>query len=179
MKKFIAGVDFILKWFVIVVMAANVLNVLWQILTRFILANPSSWTEELARYLLIWVALLGAAYAHRLKMHIAIDFVAEKFQGTARHYSRMFIQACVFIFALIVMVIGGMRIVDLTLSLGQVSAALQVPMGYVYSVIPVSGILIMFYSGLFFADELRDMLWDQPRILEPINQSSMDDSQTE
>lgn len=174
MKKLIAVTDFTLKWFVIVVMGANVLNVLWQILTRFILTNPSSWTEELSRYLLIWVALLGAAYAHRLKMHIAIDVVANKFQGTARYYSKMFIQACVFFFAFIVMVIGGIHIVDLTLSLGQVSAALQVKMGYVYSVIPISGVLIMFYSGLFFIDELRDMLWNKPPFLEPIDRNAMD-----
>lgn len=157
MKKFISTVDNFLKWFVIVVMAANVINVLWQVFTRFVLANPSSWTEELARFLLIWVSLLGAAYTHRIKGHIAIDVIANKFTGTARHYSRMFIQFCVFLFALVAMVIGGLKLVNLTLSLGQVSAALQVKMGYVYLVIPVSGILIMFYSGLYLIDHVRTL----------------------
>ncbi|HRD18591.1 MAG TPA: TRAP transporter small permease subunit, partial [Candidatus Marinimicrobia bacterium] len=65
--------DNILKWVVVVLMAISVFNVLWQVFTRFILRNPSSYTEELARYLLIWVGLLGAAYAAGNKMHLAID----------------------------------------------------------------------------------------------------------
>ncbi|HRS91659.1 MAG TPA: TRAP transporter small permease subunit, partial [Candidatus Marinimicrobia bacterium] len=65
--------DNILKWVVVVLMAISVFNVLWQVFTRFILHHPSSYTEELARYLLIWVGLLGAAYAAGNKMHLAID----------------------------------------------------------------------------------------------------------
>ncbi|HKJ68351.1 MAG TPA: TRAP transporter small permease [bacterium] len=170
MKRLISVVDSFLKWFVIVVMAANVINVLWQVFTRFVLGNPSSWTEELARYLLIWVALLGAAYTHRIKGHIAIDVIANKFTGNARLYSRMFIQFCVFLFALIVMLLGGTALVNLTLSLGQVSAALQVKMGYVYSVIPISGLLIMFYSGLYFIDNMRELFWDKEPIMGEIKE---------
>jgi len=155
MKKVIFVVDNILKWFLIVIMGVNVINVLWQVFTRFILNNPSSFTEELARYLLIWVGVLGAAYAHRLKMHLAIDVLTERFTGNTHHYSRIFIEACVFLFALFVMFIGGANLVDLTLTLNQISAALQVKLGYVYSVIPISGLLIMFYSGLFIIDEFR------------------------
>lgn len=170
MKRLISTIDSFLKWFVIIVMAANVINVLWQVFTRFVMGNPSSWTEELARYLLIWVALLGSAYTHRVKGHIAIDVVANKFTGAAQHYSRMFIQLCVFLFALVAMVIGGVYLMNLTFSLGQVSAALQIRVGYVYSVIPLGGVLIMFYSGLFLIDHLREMLWDKEPILDEVEQ---------
>lgn len=168
MKRLISTIDSFLKWFVIIVMAANVINVLWQVFTRFVMGNPSSWTEELARYLLIWVALLGAAYTHRVKGHIAIDVFANKFTGKAQHYSRMFIQFCVFAFALVVMVVGGLYLMNLTLTLGQISAALQIKMGYVYAVIPLGGILIMLYSGLYFIDHLREMLWDKEPILDEV-----------
>ena len=171
MRLLVRGLDNGLKWFVIIVMGANVINVLWQVFTRFVMGNPSSWTEELARYLLIWVSLLGAAYTHRIKGHIAIDVVANKFTGKARHYSRMFIQLCVFLFALLAMVIGGLHIVNLTLSLGQVSAALQVKMGYVYAVIPLSGILIMFYAGLYCLNHVRALFWDKGPIIDEIEET--------
>lgn len=171
MRTLIRSIDETLKWFVIIVMAANVINVLWQVFTRFVMSSPSSWTEEMARFLLIWVSLLGAAYTHRIKGHIAIDIIANKFTGNAQHYSRMFIQLCVFLFALVAMVIGGYNIVNLTLSLGQVSAALQVPMGYVYTVLPLSGLLIMFYSGLYFIDHLRVLVWEKEPILEEVEET--------
>ncbi|MEJ2050455.1 MAG: TRAP transporter small permease subunit, partial [Calditrichota bacterium] len=116
MKKVILVVDTILKWFLIIIMGANVLNVLWQVFTRFILNNPSSFTEELARYLLIWVGVLGAAYAHRLKMHLAIDVLTDRCTGNSHYYSRILIESCVFLFALFVMLVGGANLVVLTLT---------------------------------------------------------------
>ncbi len=57
------GVDFALEWLLVALMSLMVVNVLWQVATRFLLNDPSSFTEEIARYLLIWVGLLGSAYA--------------------------------------------------------------------------------------------------------------------
>lgn len=127
-------------------MAILVLDVLWQVFTRFILRDPSSWTEELARYLLIWVGLLGAAYAAGLKMHLALDLLPTKLEGSRRRRLGIFIELSAFAFALFALVIGGLRLVMVTLVLGQTSAALEIPIGYVYLVVPVSGLLIMFYS---------------------------------
>lgn len=128
-------------------MGANVINVLWQVFSRFVLDSPSPYTEELARFLLIWVALLGAAYAVRLKIHLAVDVFTERFTGRKKLYSNLLIQACVFLFALFVMVIGGYELVKLTLQMDQTSAALQIRIGYVYSVLPLSGLLILLFSG--------------------------------
>ncbi len=138
--------DNILKWVVVVLMAISVLNVLWQVFTRFILHHPSSYTEELARYLLIWVGLLGAAYAAGNKMHLAIDLFSAKMQRNNALRLQIFIQICILLFAVAVMVIGGLRLVTITLTLNQISAALQVKLGYVYLVLPISGILIAVYA---------------------------------
>ncbi|NIX00358.1 MAG: TRAP transporter small permease subunit, partial [Phycisphaerae bacterium] len=54
-------------------MGVLVIDVTWQVITRFVLKNPSSWTEELATYLLIWVGLLGAAVALHRGAHLGID----------------------------------------------------------------------------------------------------------
>ena len=71
MQKIRRTIDKVLAWFLIGLMGIAVLNVLWQVFTRWVLQDPSSYTEELARYLLIWIGLLGAAYAAGLTAHAA------------------------------------------------------------------------------------------------------------
>jgi TRAP-type C4-dicarboxylate transport system permease small subunit len=150
-------IDKLLEWILIVLMASNVLNVLWQVFTRFILRHPSSFTEELARYLLIWVGLLGASYAAGKKMHLAIDVIVQDLRIKTKIWVEIFIQAFIFFFALFVMVIGGLRLVTITLTLNQVSAALEVKLGYIYTVLPLSGLLIMFYASVFFVQRVRTL----------------------
>ena len=87
-----------LGWVLVVIMGVSVLNVLWQVFTRFVLADPSSYTDELARFLLIWIGLLGAAYAAGNKMHLAIDLLPSKLEGRARFYLGVVVEGCVFLF---------------------------------------------------------------------------------
>jgi TRAP-type C4-dicarboxylate transport system permease small subunit len=139
-------VDRALAWTVIALMALLVVDVLWQVFTRFILRDPSSYTEELARYLLIWVGLLGAAHAAGKQLHLAVDLLPERLSGAKKRRVERFIEVAAILFALPVLVIGGSRLVWVTLYLGQTSAALGIPTGYVYAVVPLSGLLIAFYS---------------------------------
>ncbi len=124
-----SAADRVLGWVLAVLMGISVINVLWQVFTRFVLANPSSFTEELARYLLIWIALLGAAYAAGRQMHLAIDLLPSALKGKARRNLGALVNALVSLFALAVFVVGGIRLVSLTLTLGQTSAALDSPQG--------------------------------------------------
>jgi TRAP-type C4-dicarboxylate transport system permease small subunit len=148
-------VDKVLEWILIALVAVNVLNVLWQVFTRFVLKDSSSFTEELARFLLIWVGLLGASYAAGKKMHLAIDVVLKSLGGKAREMAELSIQTFIFLFSLFVMVIGGIRLVAITLKLNQISAALRIQLGYVYCVLPLSGLLIMFYATVFIRDRIH------------------------
>jgi TRAP-type C4-dicarboxylate transport system permease small subunit len=148
-------IDKLLELALILLMGANVLNVLWQVFTRFVLKNPSSYTEELARYLLIWVGLLGASYAAGKKMHLAIDVVLQGLRNKAKVWVEIIIQVFIFLFSLFVMVVGGIRLVSITLTLNQISAALRIKLGYVYLVLPLSGIIIMFYTVVFIAERVR------------------------
>lgn len=147
LERFRSSVDKIVEWMLIVILGTMTLNVLWQVFTRFVLRDPSSYTEELARYLLVWLGLLGGAYAVGKKMHLAIDLVPMMVKGRKRIILEMIIQAAVFLFALCVVLIGGLNLVGITLTLRQISAALQIQLGYVYLALPVSGILMMFYSA--------------------------------
>ena len=149
-------VDRWLSYALMLLMAVSALNVLWQVFTRFILRDPSSYTEELARFLLVWIGLLGASYASGKGMHLAIDYFAHKFTPAVQKYIGLIIQGMVFLFALSVMVVGGIRLVYITLVLDQTSAALQVKLGYVYLVLPLSGIIIIFYAIAAFLQLLQD-----------------------
>ncbi|MEJ2207012.1 MAG: TRAP transporter small permease [Gemmatimonadota bacterium] len=145
-----------LGWFLVVLMGVSVVNVLWQVFTRFALARPSSYTEELARYLLIWIGLVGAGYASAKRLHLAIDLLPRRVSGG--RWGRtlaVIIELCVITFAGVVLVGGGLGLVRITLSLGQTSAALGIPMGWVYSALPVSGALIVWFSSLRVRDLLR------------------------
>jgi len=147
MRRLRAGVDAALGWLLAVLMGAGVANVVWQVFSRYVLRSPCSYTEELARYLLIWVGLLGAAYGAGRGMHLAIDLVPSRLAGPARRRLDAALALAVLAFALAVMVWGGGRLVWMTLVLGQRSAAMGVPLGYVYLALPVSGALMAFYAA--------------------------------
>ena len=128
-------------------MALLVLDVMWQVITRFILNSPSSFTDELARFLLIWLGLLGAALVSGHKMHLAIDLISGRFT-TPRSQNRLaiFIESVVVITTLAIMVYGGSILVYTIWTLGQTSTALQLPLSVVYSIIPLSGVLITYFA---------------------------------
>lgn len=149
------AIDRLLAGIICVLMGAMVVNVLWQVFTRFVLKNPSSFTEETARYMMIWVGLLGSAYASGQKSHLALDLITAKFYGARKRASELFIHTVVLAFALGVLVLGGGRLVWIQLSLGQKSAALQIKLGYVYLALPLAGAFIVFYSLMALRDALR------------------------
>lgn len=144
-----------LEYFLAFLMALMLISVSWQVLTRYIFASPSSFTDELARYLLIWIGTLGAAYASGQRLHLAIDLLPSKLKGKARYRLAIFINLLIIVFAFTVMVIGGCRLVYITYTLGQISAAMQLPLAYVYSIIPISGLLIVYYK-------IRNIMLMQP-----------------
>lgn len=168
MKRLMPGIDFILKWLVIIFMGANVLNVLWQVFTRFVLNNPSTFTEELARFLLIWVSFLGGAYAYRKRIHLAVEVFTQRLSGKAYYYVQIFIQCCIFLFSLFVLLMGGWDLTSLSFEMNQMTAALQINIGYVYMVIPISGALFMYYSLIFIGEYRRKLRGEDSEILDEL-----------
>lgn len=149
MDKLTKIITRILSIVLIILMAVMVLDVSWQVFTRFILQDPSSYTEELAGFLLIWIGLLGSSYALYTKSHLGIDIITSKLTGFRKQFAQIMIHIIVILFALFVLVIGGVRLVNITLTLDQISPALGIPMGYVYIVLPLTGILMIYYSLIF------------------------------
>ena len=127
-------------------MAAIVLDVTWQVFTRFVLRNPSGFTEELAGFLLIWIGLLGASYTYYKKAHLGIDVITGRFAGVKKKTAQVGVSIVVILFALFILVVGGIRLVDITFTLKQISPAMGIPMGYIYMVLPITGILFIYYA---------------------------------
>jgi TRAP-type C4-dicarboxylate transport system permease small subunit len=139
-------VDNVLSKALILIMAVMVINVLWQVFTRFIMGDPSSFTDELARYLMIWLGILGAAYVSGRNMHVAIDVLPLRSSDKTQRKLKRIVYVSIIAFALFAMVIGGLRLVYITYVLDQHSPALQIPLAAVYFAIPLSGILIIYYK---------------------------------
>ncbi len=139
-------IDKYLEYMLVVLMAVMTIDVLWGVFTRYVMGAQASWSEELARFLLIWIGILGAAYAAGKKMHLAIDLYPTSLSPDKRKRLYRIIDGIIILFAVAVLIIGGMRLVYVTSTLGQVSAALQLPLSVVYTVLPLSGLLIVFYK---------------------------------
>ena len=123
-----------------------VIDVLLQVFSRYVLNTSFTFTEELARFSLIWLSILGAAYLNGKREHLSMDFLYQKFPAKFQKKVLFFIELCILLFSLIVMVIGGVNLVYTTLHLGQLSGTLRIPLGYIYAVLPFSGLLIMCFS---------------------------------
>lgn len=127
-------------------MGLLVIDVVWQVFSRYILNAPSTFTDELARFLLIWVSLLGAAYYSGQNMHIAINVLPDRLSPSNRVRLQIFIRILIILFVLCVLVIGGGTLVYYTFTFLQITPSLQIPMGLVYLIGPISGLLIIYYK---------------------------------
>ena len=130
----------------IIAMVSILLTVIWQVVSRYVLKDPASVTEELSWFILIWIGILGAAYAYRQNAHLGFNLIVERQSRKVKRLLLTCVEVIVIIFCVLVMVYGGAELVSLTLELEQISAALGVKMGFIYSVLPLSGGLIIAYA---------------------------------
>ena len=148
--------DFIIKfkgWLVkgleltvMLVMGLLVIDVVLGVFTRYVLDDQISWTEELARLLLIWVSLLGASVAFIRKSHLGVDYFVNKLNESWRNVGQIVVYILVAVFSGIVLVYGGCSLVSSALKNSQPTPALNIEMGYVYIAVPISGIFIIIFS---------------------------------
>ena len=148
-------VDRAVRALLALLLAVMVASVTWQIVSRYLLANPSSWTEELARFMLIWIGLVGGAYAYRRGMHLGLELLAERLSGRARLLHSALVHVAVGVFAAVALVGGGGNLVAITYSLSQYSPALELPMAVVYLALPLSGALLLLYAIAGLVDSFR------------------------
>ncbi len=145
-----------LEVFLMLIFSLLVLDVLFQVFSRYLLGGSYSWTEEFARFSLIWMTIVGAAYLNAKKEHLSMDFMYQKLSAKAQKKASILIELFIFLFALIVMLIGGGNLVYTTLHLDQLSGTLRIPLGYIYAILPFCGFLIMCYSSYHISNILTN-----------------------
>ena len=117
----------------------------YQIVVRYVFNSPSTVSEELLTYSFTWLALLAAALVFGMKEHMAMTYFADKINGKKR----------IILFAISVLIFGGISITRLTMT--QVTASLGIPMGYVYAVVPISGVITVIYNILNISELFKQI----------------------
>jgi len=136
--------DKILYWITVVLFALLVIVVVWQVFSRQVLNDPSTWTEEGARMTFVWLGLFASAYVFGERGHIAVEFVARKLPLRGERVLAVLVQVVILAFAVIVLVWGGWRASQNAWL--QNLSALPFTLGQMYLALPVSGALIAFYA---------------------------------
>lgn len=152
-KTFRHYLDRLLQTITSTLLMVMVLVTSWQVISRYILNNPSSLTGEFLRFGLIWFSLLAGAYVVGKKSHIAITFLSNKIKSENKKQLLDILVQFSFILFAVIMIWGGANAVSLTMA--QISPSLHLPMGYVYLSLPVSGVIILLYCILNLTDTFQ------------------------
>lgn len=147
------GLDLILGFVCCTLLAGLVIVLAWQVLSRYAMNAPSSSTEEILRYGVIWMSMLGAAYASGRGTHMSVDLLRDRLSRGGKLRLDALIAVGFILFAGIVLIWGGSR--GVAIAARQTSAVMQIPMSWVYLSLPVSGGLMILYSLLNLADLAR------------------------
>ena len=127
----------------------------YQISARYILKDPSTISEELISYSFAWMSMFAASYVFGKRDHMRMVFFVEKFNKKEQIYIGILSEIVILLFAFGVLVCGGKAITKLTMT--QISPALRISMGYVYSVLPTCGVITSIYSILNIKDLLNKL----------------------
>ena len=153
-----------LELFVVATMALLVADVVWGSFTRYALGEQAKWSEELARFLLVWVSLLGGAVAFRAKAHLGVDVFVNHLHPDARKVTAVAAHLVVLFFAGAVLLLGGTSVVRGALAMEQTTPALGWKMGYVYLALPISGFFIVLYTVEHLMETLEGRPSNRPSV---------------
>lgn len=137
-------VDKVMEWLCIAILGIMTVLVVYQVVTRKVFNSPSAYSEALSQYLFVWMIMYGSAYVFGLKEHLDIAVLKDKMKGVTLLVVEILTNVCLVLFAVVVLVYGGYIIS--AQQMATTDAALQIPMGIIYSAIPISGLFTLFYA---------------------------------
>jgi len=133
----------VLYWISVTSMTVMLGLIFLQVVTRYIFGTTFEWSEELARFLFVWVVFLGSALIMGESGHLAVQILPTKLAGTtAGLLLEVFVNLCSYAFTLLLLVQGAKMTSVMTF---QVAPGLGIPMSLVYSIIPISAFLMLLY----------------------------------
>jgi len=142
LKKALDSIDTFIKYFLVLIVAAVSILGFYQVVTRYVFNNASTWSEELIRFLFIWASCIGAGMGVKENIHIGIDVVVNLFPKKPQMVLRIFVLCVLCAFGAFLIKYG---LVLTTKTARQISPALRISMAYVYSAIPTLGVFTAFY----------------------------------
>lgn len=122
-----------------VLVSLMVVNTVLGVFCRFVLNNALYWSDELGRYMMIWVGFIGCYLAARDNCHVGVELVVDRFKPAARKAIRVFAHLVIIAFLAIILAKSGEQLGLLGI---QRSSALEIPMAIPYSAVTF-GILMM------------------------------------
>ena len=140
MKKVEKVLDTVMRFLMALAMLTLLVFGTWQIFTRWVLGNPSTFTDELLRYVLIIAGFIGSAYCFYRDEHLALTLVTDKATGTFKIVLDVFIEACILFFVVYVFIFGGLKLAN---TATNVSSVMHIPMKTLYMIEPICGVLIV------------------------------------
>lgn len=149
------GLDKVLEFICCSLLALMTIFATWQVASRYIFNKPSTVTEELVLICFVWMGLLGAAYIFGKQEHMRMSFLVDKLSERNQTKVKIFSEIVVILFAALVLVFGGFKMSQL--SMGQISSSLQIPMGYIYLALPLSGVITIVYNILNIYDFVKEL----------------------
>lgn len=143
LDKLFKGLRSVLYGFSVAAMSVMLVVIFAQVVSRYLFNWTPEWSEELARYLFVWVVFIGSALIMGESGHLAVQFVPNHFKGTAAGKAlQVIINFSGYVFILLLLVQGTKMMQVMTF---QISPGLEIPMSWVYSVIPISAVLMLLY----------------------------------
>ena len=137
------GLDELLNWILALIMTVMLVVVSAQVWYRFVLNNPLAWSEEVARYLFVWISFLGSAVGVRMNVHLGIDLIDKVLSPRGRKIMTVAVNLLIQIF-LVVVIFWGIKILKVVQF--QKSASMGIPMTYPYLAVPMGAALMLLNS---------------------------------
>ena len=141
--------------FLALLLGAIVLVMFAQVVFRYTLNNSLSWSEELAKYLFIWLTFLGAALCIRDRIHIGVEFLVDRMSGRWKQYLELVNIFLVTGFNGIIATVGFLWVIE---TAGTLSPALRLPLNIVfYAALPTASLLSVVYGVIRIKEDLKKM----------------------
>lgn len=138
----------------LVTMSALVVIVFAEVIWRYVLNSSISWSEEVARFLMIWVAFVGGVLAYVHDEHLGLDIVVQLVSPTTGRVILVLANLLSMV-AITLIVIGGW--VVFVQNLDWLSPALDIPYGYIYVICPICSVFMLFQTVLKLVSNLREL----------------------
>lgn len=146
------------EWFLVIMMVSLSVVVFAQVFSRYVMGNSLKWSEELARYMTIWITFVGASYGFRYGAHIGVEAFKMWLPFRIRRCVDLLADVAVVVIACLMGYYGYSIIVNVHMKFGQVSPAMRMPIWIAYLAIPVGYALMVIRNIGLSINDVKDII---------------------